>query len=139
MAILHRTLRADGKYRVIESGPAGVFVALIDAAYNRHLPLFGNVQQRAQLVGAKLDSVFEQAPVQLLRQPPVAARLQPPYPGGVAGDEGFRKYNQPCSLVGGILYQLHRPCDGLFPVQKDRRFLNDGKLDHVVPLLQWCL
>ena len=67
-------------------------------------PVLGDLQQGPQLVRTKLDSVVQQAPVQLLREPPVTARFQPPYPGGITGDEGFRENDQPGSLVGGVLH-----------------------------------
>jgi len=68
--------------------------------------------------------------MQLLGQLHVAARAQPPDPGGVAGHEGLRKHDQLGASAGGLVDCGHDFGQRGGAVEERRRVLDDGDATH---------
>src|SRR5207249_10019749 len=128
---------ADNDDRVVERAATRVMVPLFDAANDGDLVLSSGLAQRRQIAARHVDRVAEQARVQLRNDRCVGAGTQAPDPHRVAGDEGFREYDELGTgsrcFGDGIRRVANRPV----AVEQRGRLLDHRDLAHASPRLWW--
>ena len=94
--------------------------------------------QRFQVATRNIDRLFAQPRVDFTGERHIATRLEPPDPGWITGDIGFRKDNKLGSGRGHVGHMLQHAGNGGGAVEQNRRRLDHGNFDRHASLPQSC-
>lgn len=124
---VERSLGIEEQERVVEAGPAGLGVALVDADDELDAGIAGRLPEPRGLARGRRDRVGHQLGVEAGLGAAIVGRQQP-HPVGIGGNERFREHHQLGPGAAGFGNQAAGLLDRGIAVEEHR-----GVLDHRDP------
>ncbi len=126
MAVEDRPVRPDHHDRVEQRRAAELTINLMNAAHDRHAEPRRALGNRRQTAAVEVDRLLAQARVDFSGERHVAAGLEPPHPGRIAGHIGLGEHDQAHAGRGDLVHPTEHALDRGGPVEQHRRRLHHG-------------